>query len=372
MKRSQIILFIIFLVFTGGAYFVLSKNKKEDTEGTKEEKSTLYVPTSTVKNSMKTISLISYGQISPHTELLVSFEVQGKLERGNVTMKPGVNFKKGQILYRINNTEAFYTLSSRKSSFANLILSAMPDIEMDFPSEKDKWLAFLEDLNPALILPAFPKVTSDKERLFLTSRNIYTEYYNLSGLEARMDKYLWIAPFSGSVIDVFSEPGSIVNPGAQVAKIIKTGSYEVKVPISMNLVDEYKQKSTANFTTSSGKLIATGKIIRISNVVNQKTQSADVYYSIKPVKGEQIYNGMFVNVSIDRKATKMTMTIPRTAMKNGKVNIISGEKLIQVPVEIVGAKPDSIFVSGLEDGTSVVLEQVEEADSEVKYKGINR
>jgi len=372
MKRSQIILFIIFLVFTGGAYIVLSINKKATPDGIKEEKSILYVPTSKVKNTMKSISLISYGQISPHTELFVSFEVQGKLERGNITMKPGVNFKKGQILYRINNTEAFYTLSSRKSSFANLILNAMPDIELDFPTEKDKWLKFLENLNPALILPPFPKVKSEKERLFLTSRNVYTEYYNLSGLEARMDKYLWIAPFNGSVIEVFSEPGSIVNPGTQVAKIIKTGSYEVKVPISMTLVDEYKQKSTANFTTSSGKLIATGKIIRISNVINQKTQSADVYYSIKPVKGEKIYNGMFVNVSIDRKATEMTVTIPRTAMKNGKVNIISGDKLFQVPVQIVGAKPDSIFVSGLEDGTLVVLEQVEASESEMKYKGINR
>jgi len=298
--------------------------------------------------------------------------VQGKLDRGNVSMKPGVNFKKGQILYRINNTEAFYTLSGRKSALANLVLSAMADIEMDFPKEKDKWLQFLEDLSPALILPSFPKVKSDKERLFLTSRNIYTEYYNLSSLESRMDKYLWIAPFNGSVIEVYSEPGSIVNPGGQVAKIIKTGNYEVKVPISMALVEEYKQKSTASFTTSAGELIATGKIIRISNVVNQKTQSADVYYSITPMKGKNIYNGMFVNVGIDRKATELTMTIPRTALRNGKVNTILNDKLIAIPVQVIGAKPDSVFISGLKDGAFVVLEQVEEADSEIKYKGINR
>ena len=372
MKRSQIILFVIFLVFTGGAYFILNTNKKEVKEGSKEEKRIVYVPTSKVKNSMRSISLVSYGQISPHTELLVSFEVQGKLERGNIIMKPGVNFRKGQILYRINNTEAFYTLSGRKSALANLVLNAMPDIEMDFPTEKDKWLQFLEDLSPALILPSFPKVKSDKERLFLTSRNIYTEYYSLSSLESRMDKYLWIAPFNGSVIDVYSEPGSIVNPGGQVAKIIKTGNYEVKVPISMALVEEYKQKSTANFTTSSGELIATGKIIRISNVINQKTQSADVYYSLTPIKGKKVYNGMFVNVSIDRESTELTMTIPRTALKNGKVNTILNNKLTSFSVQVIGAKPDSVFISGLKDGTFVLLEQVEEFENGVKYKGINR
>ncbi len=372
MKRSQIILFVIFLVFSGGAYLMLSKNKKKIEKSTKSEKKIVYVPVSKVKNKMKSFSLISYGQITPHTELIVSFEVQGKLEKGNLAMKPGVNFKKGQILYRINNEEAFYTLSGRKSALANLILSVMPDIEMDFPSEKDKWLQFLEDLNPALILPKFPKVNSDKERLFLTSRNIYTEYFNVSGLEARMDKYLWIAPFNGSVIDIYAEPGSVVNPGMQVAKIIKTGDYEVKVPISMNLVEEYKQKSTANFTTSSGELVAMGKIIRISNVVNQKTQSADVYYSVSPLKGKRVYNGMFVNVEINRESTEKTMTIPRTAVKNGKVNIVEKGKLIAKPIQIIGAKPDSIFVTGLSDGILVVLEQVEEQGSEVKYEGIIR
>lgn len=321
---------------------------------------------------MKTISLISYGQISPHTELLVSFEVQGKLEKGNLTMKPGVNFRKGQILYRINNEEAFYTLSARKSALANLVLNLMPDIEMDFPLEKDKWLKFLEGLNPANILPTLPKAKTEKERLFLTSRNIYTEYFNLSSLEARMDKYLWIAPFNGSVIEVYSEPGSIVNPGAQVAKIIKTGNYEVKVPIAMRLVEEYKKKSSANFTTSSGELVATGKIIRISNVVNQKTQSADVYYSVKPLKDKEVYNGMFVNVTIDRTSNEMSMTIPRTAVKNGEVKVVKEGELISIPIQVIGAKPDSVFVSGLKEGTFVVLEQVEEQDSEVKYEGINR
>jgi hypothetical protein len=372
MKRSQIVLFTVFLALTGIIYIVIDSNKKEFSKTIKTEKTTEFVPVRKVKNKMRRITLVSYGQITPNAEIMISFEVQGKLEKGDITMKPGINFRKGQILFKLNNAEAFYTLSSRKSSLSNLILNALPDIELDFPSERNKWVNFLNNLKPANILPALPEVSSGKERMFLTSRNIISEYYNLKSLEARMEKYFYSAPFSGTVITLYAEPGSIANPGAQIAKIAKAGDYEVKVPISMTDLSLYKEKSTAEFTNSSYENIATGKIIRISNVINQQTQSADVYYSIKPLSGKKLYNGMFVNVAINREAPKETMTLPRVAVKNGKVNILDNTKVTSRHVTIVSSKPDSVFVTGLKDGHIVVLEQMMKIDKSVNYEGIFR
>ena len=140
MKRSQIVLMLVFLVLTGIIYMSLSRNKKEFSKTIKEEQSIIYVPVRKVKNEMKKMTLVSYGQISPNSEIIVSFEVQGKLEKGQNIMKPGTNFSKGQVLYKVNNEEAFYALSARKSSLANIVLNALPDIELDYPSEKSKWL----------------------------------------------------------------------------------------------------------------------------------------------------------------------------------------------------------------------------------------
>lgn len=371
MKVSQWVMLGFFIVLSGGIFLILKSNQKEEVEKSKDKISEIFVPIRKVVNSTQSVSLTSYGQVASNIELLVSFEVQGKLEKGALTLKPGSSFRKGQKLYQVNNIEAAYTLTARKSTLSNLILSSMPDIELDYPSERDKWASFLNDIDPLKNLPQLPKTNSSKEKMFITSRNIFAEYYNLRSLESRMEKYFWIAPFNGTIISTFAEPGAIVNPGTQVAKIIKTGAFEVKVPISTNDIELYKGKGKANFLNSEGLQIGTGKILRVSNVINQQTQANDVYYSIVPTNGMKVYSGMFVNVSIDQFSEKSTMTLPRAAIKNNQVYILKGDKIVMQDILISGSKQDSVFVTGLNTNQQVILEQVEMEDG-ISYKGIIR
>lgn len=370
MKRNQIILIGIFILITALIFLKVNSNKKEPIKELKEAKTLQYLPISIVKNVSRNLDLISYGQVSPNTELDISFEVQGKLERGNITLKPGVKFRANQLLYKVNQEEAFYSLTSRKSQLANLVIGIMPDIELDFPSEKNKWLNFMDNLAPEKRLPELPIIKNSKERMFVTSRGILTEYYSIKAQEARMEKYFYLAPFSGTVLEIFSEPGAVANPGARIARIAKTGDLEVKVPISLMTIKKFQQKGSASFTDGDGKVIGTGKIIRISDVINQKTQSVDVYYSIKPVNKELIYNGQFVNVSINQMAAQESFGVPRIAVTSNQVNVIENQKIVVRDIVVVGSKPDTLFVSGLKNGDELVLEQLEKT-SEVKiYKGI--
>jgi len=373
MKRSQLILLGIFVVISGLIYMALSSNKKDVVKELKPEEKNVYVPIREVHNSPRTVSVESYGQVNPNAEINISFEVQGKLIKGAVTMKPGIKFRKGQLLYRLNNADALYNLKARKSALTTIIVAALPDIELDFPNERDKWVKFLNGLNPdANSLPPFPATNSEKESLFIVGRNILTEYYTLKSMEEQLKKYSYYAPFSGTVLSVNAEPGAIASPGMMIARIAKTGDYEVKIPIALEDLDKFKQQNSATFKNSSGEIVGTGKIIRISDVVNQQTQSADVYYSIQPTKGKQIYNSMFLTVTIPIKETKNVMTIPRAALQNGKVMLLEDEKLIHREVLQVGEIPDSVFVTGLNDKEKLVLEPVEKIESDKKYLGIKR
>lgn len=374
MKRSQLILLVVFVVISGVIYLVLANNKKDVVKEMKPEEKNVYVPIREVQNQLRTVSMESYGQVNPNSEINVSFEVQGKLERGAVTMKPGIKFSKGQLLYRLNKSDAEYSLMARKSALTTIIVASLPDIELDFPSEINKWVQFLEDLNPKAKkpLPDFPKTSSSKESLFIVGRNIMTEYYSIKSLEEQLKKYDYYAPFSGTVISVNAEPGAIASPGMMIARIAKTGDYEVKIPISMEDLEEFKSQTSATFENSDGDVVGTGKIIRISDVVNQQTQSADVYYSIQPKKGTQIYNGMFLTVTIPVKETKNVMAIPAAAIKKGKVTLLEGEKMVEREVMQVAEVPDSVFVVGLKNGEQLVLEQLETVDPSKKYIGIKR
>ena len=242
---------------------------------------------------------------------------------------------------------------------------------MDFSSEKKKWTNFLSQIGPGKEMPGLPSMTT-REKMFMMSRNIIQEYYNVVAMEVKMGDYLYAAPFSGTVIEVYAEPGSVINPGVQIAKIARTGEYEVKVPIAMEDLEKFKNKSTAKFIDPEGQEIATGKIIRVSDVVNQQTQSADVYYSIKANEGKKIYNGMYVNVSINTEVTKKSVLLPTTAIKDGKVNQLVNNKIETVQVNIVGAIPDSVYVTGLSDGAKIVIDRLGSIDEEAIYKGISR
>lgn len=368
MKRSQIVLFSIFLFISGLIYIPILLNKKAYKKDIKEISKTVFVNIKEVENQPHVITLNAYGQISPITELIVSFEIQGKLVKGKNRLKPGTHFNAGEALYMIDGEEMFYTMASRKIAFAGMIANALPDFLIDFPNESEKWLTFLDAVHPQNLLEEFPRMSNKKESLFWTTRGIKTEYYSLVSLEKRYEKYTYRAPFSGTVVEIYSEPGSIVNPGTQIAKIAKTGDYELKVPVSIDDLEKYKKSNIARFTDGNKTEIANGKIIRVSDVVNQRTQSVDVYYSVVPVNGNRVYNGMFLNATIDRQEEKNAVVLPITAVSDGKVLILKGTRLVEKEVLQVGDKPDSVYVKGLTNGTKVLLEQVGTPVPGVTYK----
>lgn len=372
MKRSQITLLTIFIVISAALYIQLSMNYTKKDKSLKEKQEEIFVPVQEVRNTTTELKTTSYGMILPNTEIVVSFEVQGVLQKGDIVLKPGTNFRKGQVLYTVDYQETLHSLNARKMSFSNLLINILPDLEMDFPNDADKWKAFLDGVQANKSLPSLPTIESEKEKLFLTGRTILTEYYNIKSLEVRLEKYRFIAPFNGTVTSIFAEPGSIVNPGGQVAKIAKAGEFEVKVPIAIDDLALFKEKSTALFLDADGNEVATGKILRISNVINQQTQSADVYYSVNPIEGQLIYHGMYLNVSINKKSFKETMALPRIAVKNNRVNVLKNNKIQPVDVRIVSSVPDTVYVTGLRNKQLVILEQVEKIDTSVVYKPVIR
>lgn len=332
----------------------------------------MHVPTGIVENKLHNIPMTSYGQIAPNTELIVSFEVQGKLLQGDKRLKPGVSFSKGELLYKIDIKETSLSIQSRKMALVGVINQSMPDVILDFPDAKEKWENFIRKMVSEVQMPPLPKQMSDKEFRFWSTRNVLTEYYSIASLEERLKKYFYFAPFSGTITEVYSEPGAIVNPGVQIAKIARTGDFELKVPVALKDIDRYKQQKTARFTNPDGKVVATGNIIRISDVVNQRTQSADVYYSVKPLEGEKIYNGMYLNVVLDFISDEEMAVLPRPALNDGKVYVLEGDSLVSVDVHLKNRKPDSIYVTGLQNGQEVVLEQIGAPDNDkITYKSGN-
>ena len=92
-------------------------------------------------NEKSPIKVKSSGRIVPGKMIGISSEVQGYLNP--VLPKKGTKFKKGDLLFKLRDTDIKLMLAAKKSAYLSLIAQNLPDIATDFSTEFEKWNAFL-------------------------------------------------------------------------------------------------------------------------------------------------------------------------------------------------------------------------------------
>lgn len=369
MKTRQFIILFAFLGILALIYFPIMKGKEEKTEDVKKKKEN-YLPIFKVTNQPQVQQLDSYGQIIGVAQFNVTMKVQGEIDRDNRLLKPGMTFKKNEILVKVDRTEALYNLLSRRSQFINLIAGVIPDIGIDLPEETEKWKNYLRMISPTASLPNLPEINSEREKLLINGRNITAEYYGIKSAESQVENYLYLAPFNGVIVESFVEPGSMITPGTPLLMIAENDKFEVKAPINISQVDAFTRAETVHFTDAQGDTLGNGKLLRTSPQINSQTQSVDAYFSID--HAEDLVIGAFVNLTVNSVLQDSTVVLPEIAAQNGVVQLLRDSLINKQKVTVVGTKQDSVFVKGIANDEYVILQPVENVQDSIKYIGIKR
>jgi multidrug efflux pump subunit AcrA (membrane-fusion protein) len=351
---------------------MVSSNSKKGDEEKKEEDDKQYYPVVNVVNRDQNVLLTSYGQISSYKSIDVNSEVSGKIVKGNVELKPGVKFRKGQILVYIDNKEVWYNLASRKGGYINMVAGIMPDIKFDFPDEYEKWDKYLKSIKLNDDVPQLPNWKSDKEKVLIASKGVLAEYFSIKSMEANTKKYQILAPFDGTILQAFMDAGTSVNMGSRILNIIQTGNFEVKVPMSLSDLERLKTEKEVEIRNSKGENIGMGYLTRYTDVINQSTQSLDVYFKITPVEGQKLVNGMYINVYLKGNAIKDAFKLPRRAVVRNSVYLVKDSTLISKNVSVERFAGDSVFVTGLDNGDKVVVNSVKSLVDSIKVVGVEK
>jgi multidrug efflux pump subunit AcrA (membrane-fusion protein) len=371
-KRQIIIISVSFLLFVLIILSLFSGGEEAKKEEDKQTATFKYVKVEKVKNDTLPIVLSGYGRVTSSKNINIISEVSGILLPGLVELKPGINFSKGQLLYKINDKEARLALSARKSSFLNLLAQSLPDIKIDFPDAYEKWNNFFNDIDLNKFLPELPEIKSNKEKTFLASKNILSEYYNIRGDEERLKKHNIIAPFDGTVVSVNAETGSVVNPGNPIATIIKTHSLEIEVPVKPENISMLKNGMPANIIIEKENKQWEGKVVRIGNNINPATQTLYFYVRVNNDVKNQLYSGMYAKVIVKGEEIPSAYEIPRRALlDNNQVFIVSKDSLLlKKSVEIVKLNNNTAIIKGLNNEEIVVTEPVTNAKEKIKVAPI--
>lgn len=322
-----------------------------------------------VVNAEEQFNVVGYGTISSFNSLDMASEVQGKLFKGRKDLKPGMKFKKGELMYYVNDTEARYTLRSRKSGFINIIAQMLPDIKVDFASEFDKWNTYIEDIKLNEPLPQLPSWKDNKEKIFISTRSVLTEYFAIKSMEEQLKKYSVVAPFNGVVSAVFISDQSVVNPGTKVLTFAQTDNFEVSMSVPVSSLKNIEVGTKGNIYTTTGELKGVGNVVRISEVINKSTQSIDVFIKPQALENESFIEGEYVKVSINESGLFKGVRVPNSAVKENKVFIFNRKDstLTQREVFILDENEQGLFITGLKNKEVVITQEVLNYSDSTKY-----
>jgi len=359
-KHSHtIITTITIILLLGFSYQVMSYliSLRKEPEKRLQPVVTRSVLASPVKYGTILSPVIGDGRVVSTQDVVLSSEVRGKILNGSIPFKKGQQFNKGDILTKIFAGNAVYSLKSRKSSFLQSIAGILPDLKVDYPDSYSRWMNFFKAIDLNDKLPELPPVSSEQEKIFVASRNILSEYYSIKSDEVTLEKYTLRAPFNGTFTEVNMEVGAIANPGATLAKIIRTDRLELEVPIETTDAQWIDVGDSVDVSTEDGLMHWLGRIVRKSDFVDPATQSRSIFVRIIPTADKPIYRGQYLKAVFNGKEIENAMEIPRNAVFNHNlVFVIEDKKLVKKEIIIRKINEKTLIFSGLEENTELVVE----------------
>ncbi len=322
----------------------------------KVKKDIKIVSTDTVQNATVPILIPANGNLEAKKRVELFAEVTGVFRPTGKLFRTGQNYRAGETIILIDNTEFYAQVRSSRSNLNNQITALMPDLRLDYPDSYPQWLNYLNNLNTDRTIPELPEPKNDKEKYFITGRNIYTTYYNIKNLENRLTKFRIRAPFDGVLTEAMVSEGTLVRNGQQLGEFIQSGTFEMQVAVSADFSDLLEIGKEVTLSNISGTKNYTGKVTRINGKVDQSTQTIT---TVIEVSHPDLKEGMYLTASLEAQEIDKAISIDRSLLQNGnQIFTVQDGKLVLIDVTPVHFSDKNVVLKDVEDGTVMITKSV--------------
>jgi hypothetical protein len=340
--------------------------KNSDKEKPKKAQGAKIITVNIVKNKTIPIQINSTGSLIAKNKIEIYSEVQGVLNIGKKEFKAGTFYAKDEIMLSINRDEHLANFKSLKSNFLNSLLLITIDMKLDFPLEYEKWKAYLDSFDIDNRLLELPITTSDRERFFLAGKNIYTQYYNLENLYARLSKYTIRAPYNGVLTEALVTHGSLIRQGQKLGEFINVKTYEIELAIKSSFIEFIKIGNPVKLNNIKNTKSWHGKVIRINGKIDQSSQTFRVFVE---VNANDLLEGMYLEAELLAKSETNAFEIDRNLLfENDKIFAVTDSSLYLVQINPVFFNRKTVIVKGLKDGTKIISKPLPGAFEGMKVK----
>ena len=311
--------------------------------------------------------IVAYGRLASSQPVILYSEVDGTLQLGDLTFRPGQSFKKGNLLLKIDTRQITLDINTAKSDLLNALASVLPEIKLDFPEKFPVWQDYFNNCRFDKKIPELPAAANQKIKLYLSRFNVYKIFFTIRDLEILYEKHFFYAPFKGSIVSADLRVGSNARTGTRLGEIINLEDLEAEMPVPADDIRWIDRNKPVNLTSSEIEGTWTGTIRRIGKTIDTRTQTVQIYIEVDQSGDENLYDGVFLKAHIHGLNIPNAFVVPREALYEEQfVYLLEDEKLSYRPVQVARRQPDYVIVNGgLNDGDLLVVEMLQGVTSGV-------
>ncbi|KAA3598727.1 MAG: HlyD family efflux transporter periplasmic adaptor subunit [Calditrichaeota bacterium] len=299
----------------------------------------------------------AFGRATSTEPVMLIAEVGGKIEKGKVDLKEGARFKKGDLIFKVDERQTKYDLLSKRNDLLNSISQMLPELQLDLPKSYSNWQKYFDNFDLNAETSELPKTQNPKETIFLVRYGVLKNFYAVKKLEILFEKHFFKAEFDGEISEVFTNTFSTARVGSQIAKIIRSDKFELEVPLSTEEIIWVERNQEVEIFDSRGSVFLTsGKIKRVSKKVNLNEQTINVFLEVRNPNELNIFQGDFLLAKFKGKPIENSFEIPRKAIYNDKfVYLVNENKLQKREVEIAKFNKGTAIISNGLEGNEILL-----------------
>lgn len=338
MKNSTLLLFGFFVVLFSSCKEDKEKVEEAPTESFRNEVAATEVHVATAERKSFDYLIEAPGKLEAGSEVLAVIEQAGYLLEVNV--REGQFVKKGDIIAKLDPTEAEFRLEKAKISIRNANAKYESD-KLGYPN-----LFASEDTEQQAII--------DEQ---LKARNgIFLSEVELKEAQMSYDRSVVRAPISGQVADLNYKAGSLVGANTELCQILGTSEFILKVKVlesDISLIS-INQKAEV-YPISNNQTALNGKVTGINPKVDE---TGLVQVSITLAANKSLLPGMNARAII-RAPQNDSLVVPKDALvyRSGRAVVFSieNEESKWNYVEIGKDNGEEVeILDGLEENSTVI------------------
>ncbi len=387
MSKKTILLKIalpIAVILAGYAGMQLMVHSRPSPKKEVKENKGILVEVKRVTGENLPVVVMGTGTVGPGQEASITPQVNGKVVHLAPGFVVGGLFRKGDLLFRIEDTDYRLAIDEAKAALAKAEFD-LALVEGQARVARIEWerLRLEEKKDPSPLVLFEPQLENARA-------NVDAARAAISRAELDLARTSVVAPFPCLVRSEEIDLGQFVTVGKSVATVAGTGAAEIVVPLpleEMQWISIPRKGSDGNGSKAWVKLAVgdqvftwKGQVVRSLREVDPRGRMARVVvavadpYNLDRGGGStrrDLEIGMFVDVEILGKTLPGVFALPRSALRDGDtVWTMDEEGRLRVrPVTVVRRERDTVVLrDGLEEGDTVVLTNIPGAAEGMKLR----